>query len=45
MSGCRPHLADGQVVLVDGIETSLRAFFDAGIAWAGVDPGCLPYPI
>jgi alkylation response protein AidB-like acyl-CoA dehydrogenase len=44
-----PHIAGGQVVLVDGIETALRAFFDAGIAGAGVDQDAgglaLPYVI
>jgi alkylation response protein AidB-like acyl-CoA dehydrogenase len=45
-----PYIADdGRVVLVDGVEAALRAFFDAGIAGAGIDEDAggmaLPYVI
>jgi alkylation response protein AidB-like acyl-CoA dehydrogenase len=32
-----PHVHDGQVVLVDGVGAALRAFFDSGLAGAGMD--------
>jgi alkylation response protein AidB-like acyl-CoA dehydrogenase len=32
-----PHVHDGQVVLVDGVDAALRAFFDSGLAGASMN--------
>ncbi len=44
-----PHIVDGEVVVVDGVQAALDAFFDAGMGGAGADEAvggmALPYVI